>query len=242
MIRKTFRAILVAAMLGLAAIPLVPLPTKADLPVFDATNYAESLIEAARLLQQINNQIQSLQNEATMLVNMARNLENLPLSTLNSITSSLNQIGSLMSQAQGIAFNVSATTSAFSQFYPQQYSAAVSTNQLVSDAHQRWQNSMNAFAQTLVLQAQIASNLQADTTSLSSLVTASQSSVGILQAHEATNQLLALSIKQQLQIQTLMATQYRAQALEQARNAESQEQARAALATFLGSGTAYSPQ
>ena len=242
MIRKTLRAILVAAMLGLAAIPLAPLPTKADLPVFDATNYAESLIEAARLLQQINNQIQSLQNEATMLVNMARNLENLPLSTLNSITSSLNQISSLVNQAQGIAFNVSATKSAFSQFYPQQYGAAVSTNQLVSDAHQRWQYSMDAFAQTLVLQAQIASNLQADTTSLSSLVTASQGSVGILQAHEATNQLLALSIKQQLQIQSLMAAQYRAQALEQARNAESQEQARAAFTSFVGSGTAYSPQ
>jgi len=198
MIRKTLRAILIAAMLGAAAIPFVPLPTKADLPVFDATNYAESLIEAARLLQQINNQIQSLQNEATMLVNMARNLESLPLSTLNSITSSLSQIGSLINQAQGISFNVSATTSAFSQFYPQQYSAAVTTNQLVSDAHQRWQNSMNAFAQTLVLQAQIASNLQDDTTTLSVLVTASQGSVGILQAHEATNQLLGLSIKQQL--------------------------------------------
>ena len=39
-----------------------------------------------------------------------------------------------------------------------------------------------------------------------------------------------------------MAAQYRAQALEQARNAELQEQARVALATFLGSGTAYSPQ
>ncbi len=198
MIRKTLRATLVAILLGTSAGVLLPASTKADIPVFDATNYAENLIQAARLLQQINNQIQSLQNEAMMLVNMARNLENLPFSTLNSITSSLNQIGSLINQAQGISFNVSATASAFSQFYPQQYSAAVTTNQLVSDAHQRWQNSMNAFAQTLVLQAQIASNLQDDTTTLSALVTASQGSVGILQAHEATNQLLGLSIKQQL--------------------------------------------
>src|SRR3546814_15939052 len=77
---------------------------------------------------------------------------------------------------------------------------------------------------------------------LSALVTASQGAVGSLQAQQATNQLLALSTKQQLQIQTLMAAQYRPEALDQARKAQAEEAARAATARFLGPGTAYPPR
>ena len=60
---------------------------------------------------------------------------------------------------------------------------------------------MAAFRQTLTVQSQVAQNVQSDTTTLSTLVTASQGAVGSLQVSQATNQLLALSIKQQLQIQ-----------------------------------------
>jgi P-type conjugative transfer protein TrbJ len=73
-------------------------------------------------------------------------------------------------------------------------------------------------------------------------VNASQGAVGALQAQQATNQLIALSTKQQLQIQTLMAAQYRASAVEQARNAEAEEEARAATTLFLGTSNAYAPQ
>ena len=47
-------------------------PATAQWAVFDGANYAQNVLEAARALQQINNQIQSLQNEANMLMNMAR--------------------------------------------------------------------------------------------------------------------------------------------------------------------------
>ncbi len=38
-------------------------------PVFDATNFAQNILQASRALEQINNQIRSLQNQATMLQN-----------------------------------------------------------------------------------------------------------------------------------------------------------------------------
>jgi hypothetical protein len=44
----------------------------AAMPVFDTTNYAQNLLQAARALEQINNQISSLQNEAAMLRNMGK--------------------------------------------------------------------------------------------------------------------------------------------------------------------------
>lgn len=242
MMRKTITTLLVAMSLTTLSIVLPIRPASAQYPVFDASNFVENVLTAARALEQINNQIQSLQNQAVMLENMAKNLQNLNFSELNSMVSDLQQIDGLINQAQGIAFTVNATQSAFAQTYPQQYAAAVSTNQLVADAHQRWQNSMNAFQQTMVIQAQVAQNVQNDTGTLAALVTASQGATGSLQAQQAANQLIALSTKQQLQIETLMAAQYRATALEQARNAEAEEEAQTALTLFLGTSSAYTPQ
>jgi len=88
----------------------------------------------------------------------------------------------------------------------------------------------------------VAQNVQTDTATLSQLVTASESAVGNLQVSQATNELLALSIKQQLQIQSMMAAQYRASTLEQGRNAESETQSQTAFSNFIGSGQAYTPQ
>jgi P-type conjugative transfer protein TrbJ len=241
MLRKPVSRVLVAACLACsAAIPIHS--THAQIAVFDNANFSQNLLTAARALQQINNQIRSLQNQAQMLADMARNLQSLNFSSLDQMVSTLTQVSRLMDQGQGIAFDVSATVSAFAKLYPQQYSATVGTNQLFADAHQRWQNSMNAFQQTLTVQAQVARNVEADTSTLAGLVNASQAAVGSLQAQHAMNQLIALSVKQQLQVQSLMAAQYRATSLEQARDAESEEAARAAFDNFLGSGTPYTPQ
>lgn len=62
---------------------------------------------------------------------------------------------------------------------------------------------------------------------------------GALEVSQAGNQLLALLAKQQLQLQSLTAAQYRAEAIEAARRARAQAEARAATRQFLGSGTAY---
>src|SRR3546814_14076100 len=95
---------------------------------------------------------------------------------------------------------------------------------------------MSAYHQTMRIQAQVVENVQADGATLSALVTASQGAVGSLQAQQATNQLLALSTKQQLQIQNLMAAQNRSEALEQARKAQAADAARAAPEVGRASG------
>ena len=64
-------------------------PASAQWIVFDPNNYAQSVLTAARELQQINNQIQMLNNQAQSLVNQARNLASLPMSTLTQLQSSI---------------------------------------------------------------------------------------------------------------------------------------------------------
>lgn len=217
-------------------------PAYGQFPVIDAANLAETTLQAARLLQQINNQIQALQNQATMLQNMGRNLTSLNFSSLSGITSDLQQIGNLMNQAQGISFDVQSVEAAFNQQYPQTYGAGATIPQLLTDAQTRWQNARNAFQQTMLVQSQIAQTVQTDTGKIADLVNASQGAVGSLQAQQAANQLLALSVKQQLQVQTLLAAQGRAEALKDANEAEAEIEGQAALQTFLGSSNAYTPQ
>lgn len=241
MTRKSFAALLLAAVVGSLPATFLARPAEA-MTVFDPTNFAQNLLQAVRAMEQVNNQIQSLQNEATMLRNMAKNLQRLDFSSLGQITAALQRIDGLMIQAQGIAFDVDQTTAALRQQFPEDYDAATTTDQAVGEALTRWRSTMDAYRQTMTIQAQVVENVQADSGTLAELVTASQGAVGSLQAQQATNQLMALSTKQQLQIQNLMAAQYRAEALEQARKAAAEEAGRHATTRFLGTGKAYTPQ
>ena len=210
--------------------------------VFDPSNYSQNLLTAARTLQQINNQIQSLQNEANMLINQAKNLTTIDFPELQALTQTLQQVDRLMGQAQGIRLQVSGLDQQFHQLFPQSFGQALRMNDQVVAARSRLDTAMTAYQHTMTVQAQVAENVAADAQTLSSLVAKSQGAEGSLQAQQATNQLLALSAKQQFQIQNMMAAQYRAETIERARQAQAQIDAQAATKKFLGSGTAYTPQ
>ena len=57
----------------------------------------------------------------------------------------------------------------------------------------------------------------------------------------ASNQLIALTSQQTAKTHQLLAAQYRADALDRARRAAAQEQARAQFRRFIGDGQAYTP-
>lgn len=235
-----FVRLLLVTTIGVA---VVSLPAQAQFfgssIVFDPTNYSQNLLTAARALQQINNQIQQLQNEAAMLQNMGKNLASLNVSQLGTMISALSQISGLMNQGGGIAFNINATQAAWASLFPGNYALGTSTITFAANAQSRWRQAMAAFQQALQIQSQVVQSVQGDSTTLSDLVNASQGAVGNLEVTQATNQLLALSTKQQLQIQNLMAAQYRASALDSARAAETEAAAQSEFTTFIGNGQAY---
>jgi len=202
---------------------LAALPARAQWAVFDAANFSQNVLTAARELQQINNEIQSLTNEAQMLVNQAKNLENLPLSTLSQLESSVQQTQRLIAQAQNIAYDVQQVETAFSGTYG---SASLSSSSatLVANAQSRWQTSVGAFEDSLKTQAGVVGNIPSTSSAMSSLVSASQSASGALQAAQAGNQLLALQSQQLSDLTALLAAKARADALEQARNATAESQ------------------
>ena len=239
---KFLNALLATTMsLGGITAMAVPVTPAAAIPVFDATNYSQNILQAARALQQINQQIQSLQNEATMIQNQARNLQRLDFSAVTRLNSNFQRVDQLMGQAQGISFRVDQFESQFRALYPGRVEQLVARDARIAAARSRLESVMSAFRGTMGLQAQVVENVQADSRLLSELVEQSQSATGSLQVSQATNQLLALATQQQFQLQTLMAAQFRVEAMEQARRAQAETEAREATRRFLGTGRAYTP-
>jgi P-type conjugative transfer protein TrbJ len=239
---------LIAGLIGVAAIGSIgagmivsSAPAAAQMNVFDPTNYSQNLLTAARSLTQINQQIQQLQNEAQMLANMGRNLSRIDFPQLQQLQQRLGQIDRLMGQAQGIDFRVDQLDDQFRQLFPQNFDQVLRRDQRVAQARARLDAAMSAFRQTMGVQSQIVDNVRSDAQALAEIVARSQGAEGSLQAQQATNQLLALTAKQQLQIQNLMASQFRAQAIEQAERAQIEREARERSRRFLGDGRAYTP-
>ena len=234
------RAVMIAATLAvpLSASPLLTTPASAQWIVYDPTNYAQNLLSATRALQQINNQITSLQNEAQMLINQARNLASLPYSSLQQLQQSVSRTQQLLSQAQNIAYNVQAIDQAFQTQYAN-VSMSASDAQLVADAKTRWQNTVGGLQDAMRVQATVVGNIDTNRTEMSSLVGASQSATGALQATQAGNQLLALQAQQLSDLTAVVAANGRAQALQSAEQAAAAEQGREQRRRFLTPGSGY---
>ena len=224
------------------AVTTLVTPVRAQMIVYDPSNYAQNVLQAARALQQINNQITSLQNQTQMLLNQAKNLTSLPYSNVQAIEQSFARTQQLLNEAQHLAYDVNQIDQAFQRLYPQGDPGATSSQQLVRDAKERWQNSLAAYQDALRVQAGAVGNLDTTRTETDTLVSSSQSAVGALQALQAGNQLVALQTRQLADLTAVVAAQSRAQSLAGARTTSNQEQAREQLSRFLGGRQSYQPQ
>ena len=224
----------------LAVSPMLATPAAAQWTVFDPSNYAQNVLQAARTLQQVNQQITSLQNEAQMLMNQARNLASLPHSSLQQLQQSVQRTQQLLGQAQNIAFDVQRIDQAFQQRYGN-VSLSATDRQLVDDARSRWQNTVGGLQDAMRVQAGVVGNIDGNRAEMATLVDASQNATGALQATQAGNQLLALQSQQLSDLIAMMAANGRATALTEAERATAAEQDRIQRERFLTPGTGYQP-
>ncbi|BBE36113.1 P-type conjugative transfer protein TrbJ [Sphingosinicella microcystinivorans] len=238
-VRAALSASLAAATIVWAAVPMAPAYA---IPVFDSTNYAQNLLIAARTLSQINNQILSLQNEAKMLLNQGKNLSRIDFPQLDALRERLTDIDRLMGEARGIDFRIDRLDERYRELFPEEFGGVFRRDQRAARARDQLDSAMAAFRQTMELQNRIADNVKRDTEALGEIAAQSQGAEGALQVAQATNQLLTLAAKQQLQIQQMMAAEYRGQAIEKARAGQIAREARESTRRFLGDGKAYTPR
>ena len=232
-----FAAALLTAPVALA--PMMATPAHAII-VYDPTNYAQNVLQAARALEQITNQITSLQNEAQMLINQAKNLASLPYSALQTLQQNVQRTQQLLQQAQGIAFNVQQIDQMFTQKYGN-VSMSTTDKQMVADARSRWQNTVGGLQDAMRVQAGVVGNIDSNRTQMSNLVSQSQGAQGALQATQAGNQLLALQSQQLSDLVALISANGRSEALTEAERAAAADQGREQRRRFLTPGSGYQP-
>jgi P-type conjugative transfer protein TrbJ len=218
---------------GLAVIATAP-HRASGLIVFDPSNYSQNLLTAARSLQAIENQIKSLENEAQMLVNQARNLRALPDSLSRPLVADLAEIRGLLHQAEGVSFEAARTRREFADLYPRLSSLPRREQDMTRQAEARWTASFEALRTSLLTQSEIAAAIDRDASNLETALGQSSGATGSLQAQQAGNQLLGLSIKQAMQTAALMAAQARAESLKAAEEKEAARAARQRFARFIG--------
>lgn len=224
----------------LAASVLTTMSSASALVVFDPSNYAQNVLQAARALEQISHQVTSLQNQAQSLINQARNLASLPQSSLSQIQQSIQRTQQLLGQAQRIAYDVGQIDHAFSTTYGAASTTATDQT-LIDGARERWRNSVAGLQDAMKVHAGVVANIDTNRVEMSTLVTASQAATGALQATQAGNQLIALQTQQIADLTAAVAAQGRAQNLEAAHRTAAQEQAREQLRRFLTPGAGYRP-
>jgi len=234
-VKRKISGALFASFVAGSAIAPFPHPASAQIGgiVHDPRNYAQNILTAARTLEQVNNQIRMLQNQTVSLLNEAKNLASLPTSTLAELEGQVDRTRGLLGEAERIAYDVKDIETAFEGRYKNSAFGAPNAA-LVANAEARWKDSVDAFEDAMKVQAAIVGNLGGTRASLSALVTASQSASGALQAAQAGNQLLALQSQQLGDLAAAIAAQGRAQALEAARSAAIEAEARERFRRFRG--------
>ena len=206
--------------------------------VIDPTNLVQNIQTATHTLEQINNQINQLQNEANMILNQVEDLKRLDISRLSDLRRILEQIDALMREADDITYEVATSEERYRETYPESYSGLNNT-EIVQRATDQWRISRRAFGHSIKVQSGIVKSINEARTTLHDLVSASNEATGNLAVSQAGNELAALSIEQQMQMQQLMAAHYRMVATEAARRSAIEEQARIRHSRFRGDGVAY---
>lgn len=212
------------------ALLLAASPADAQVAVFDAGNYAQNLLQAARALDQIQNQVAALQNQARMLINQQLNLQTLGYSVAPALQADMGRVNALLSQAGRVANDAASIRQAMQQDYSGQGSDA----DLAAAADARWRNSLDAFQHVLEVQAAVAEDLPSTQGEAGDLLQAGQGATGALQAAQAGDQLMAVQAKELADLTAVITAQSRAEALDASSRAAAAAEARTRLQRFLG--------
>ena len=231
------------ALLGAVALtPFVPTPAQAQMAVIDPSNLIQNALNAARALQQVNNQVTQITNQIRQLENDARNLTRLGDTFAPDIMAKLREMDDLLNEARGLALKVGETRDALQSLYTGDYRGTNVATRAQAAARQV-DAARSALQTSLIMQAQVTEQLRADQTTLQSLAVVSANATGALSAQQATNELLAFQAQQAMRLQALLVAESRADALERARQMEAQAQARAQHDHFFsGAQTAHPGQ
>ena len=215
----------VALAVGVGSLAIAPEPAHAQWVVFDPANYSQNILTALRALEsnlhEVKDyaaQLQQIQNQVTGLANDARNLKALPQNIVSQYQQAYQQFQQQVQQTQGLMKNLANVRAQYAQQYPN-YAATNPDFKNLSSIIDTWnatdrQNTQDALASG----AAVLGQMQSGQANVASLVAASQSATGALQAAQSGNQLQAVIAQEVMKLSAQQALMQQVQLQRQAKD------------------------
>ncbi|MBL8560284.1 MAG: hypothetical protein JNM47_16300 [Hyphomonadaceae bacterium] len=205
-IRALRRAALLVLVGVVAAAAAPARPARAQLPVIDPANLAQSILQAAHALEQIHNQVQQIDQQTKML---ARN----PLQLSPELSRAVDEARGLFTSARAIAFEIERMNADIRALYPETWERLELAE--VGARTQAWLAAdREALERAMRAQAQAARSLEGSRAHIDRALAASADAEGQTGAVQAGNQLLGINAAQLAEIHALLIAQGRALATE----------------------------
>jgi type IV secretion system protein TrbJ len=176
-------------------------PPAPAMTVYDPTNYAQNLLQAARALEQIHNQIQQIEQQARMLTKN-------PLQLSPELSASIGAARELFDAAKGIAFEMDRVGDELRTLYPETWDD-FELDQVAARTDQWLKEDRVALERSLRAEAQAAQSIASVQDRIDRALKSSADADGQTGATQASNQLLGINAAQLAQIQSLLAAQSR---------------------------------
>ena len=184
------------------ALALTPAQQARAITVIDPTNLAQNVLQAARALEQINNQIRQIEQQAQMLT---RN----PLQLSPELSQSIGQARELFAAAQGLTFQVDQMSDQLRDLYPETWDNFNLAD--IGDRTQQWLRQDRAsIERAMQAEAQAAQSIAGTQDRVNRALQSSASAQGQTSVGQATNQLLGINAAQLTEIHALLIAQSRA--------------------------------
>jgi len=226
---KIITALLVAAMV-LAPMPAAAIFGVGDI-VFDPTNFVNTLETAVRLLKMVG----IAQNQLAMMeANLAR-LEDLIEMLNDPDLENLKKLEAISENAEGLAYVVNTLEESFKTLYPD-YTSPVDT-QAFDEMQRRWlAQTRESIRKAMAVQGGV-TDLKDDRRDLESALEKAREADGNLRIGQAAAEINAITAKQLLRLQHMMAVSERARAAQMAAE-NARERASAQYHDYLMQGWA----
>lgn len=197
------RSVVKSVLAGVCALALLwPLPGRAQRIVYDPTNYAQNLLQAARALEHVRNQITQIEQAAAML-------RQNPLQLSSEISDQINEARSLFETAEGIAFEIDELGEDLRTLYPETWQDFDLESVLAQS--ERWEaESRQSLERAMAAEARASRSIEQSRGRITRALASSVASEGQTGAIQAGNQLLGVTAAQLAEIHTLLIAQGRA--------------------------------
>lgn len=201
-----------------AALLLAPAEVRAQINVIDSTNLAQNVVQAARALEQINNQIRQIEQQAAMLAVS-------PLQLSAELAERLDAARALFDAASAVAFEAHTIGDNLRALYPETFDAF--DLEAVLERSDLWiAESRASLERAMRAQAEAPVSLAGARTRIERALAASAEAQGQTGAAQAGNQLLGVTATQLAEIQALLAAEGRALAIERMERLAREERGR----------------